>query len=129
MIFYGLALPKASSSFLVFKALSVYFSISPTLSLHAYTAGGIGLLTIGMMSRVALGHTGRNVFDPPAILFWSFAALLSGVIVRVIFPLFNMDMYAYWIVASQGLWILAFTIFVVVYAPMLLTARVDGRDG
>jgi uncharacterized protein involved in response to NO len=111
------------------KALSFYFSISPSISLHAFTAGGIGLLTIGMMSRVALGHTGRNVFEPPAIIFWSFAALLASVIVRVIFPLINMDMYLYWIVVSQGLWIVAFTIFVIVYAPMLLTARVDGRDG
>ena len=99
------------------------------LSVHAFTAGGIGLLTIGMMSRVSLGHTGRNVFQPPAIVFWSFAVLLLGVIVRVIFPLFNMELYAYWVGISQLLWIIAFAIFVVVYAPMLLSARVDGRDG
>jgi uncharacterized protein involved in response to NO len=82
-----------------------------------------------MMSRVSLGHTGRNVFDPPAILFWSFTVLLVGVIVRVIFPLFAMDLYIYWIGLSQVLWIIAFAIFVYVYAPMLWRARVDGRDG
>ncbi len=111
------------------KALSITSGISPFLSVHAYTAGGIGLLTIGMMSRVSLGHTGRNVFQPPAIVFWSFAVLVLGVIVRVIFPLFNMELYVYWIGVSQLLWMLAFAIFVAVYAPMLLTARVDGRDG
>jgi len=111
------------------KALSVTSGISPFLSVHAFTVGGIGLLTIGMMSRVSLGHTGRNVFDPPAIVFWSFFALASGVVVRVIFPLFNMELYVYWIGISQALWILAFAIFVIVYAPMLLSARVDGRDG
>jgi len=111
------------------KALSIISGISPFLSLHAFTAGGIGLLTIGMMSRVSLGHTGRNVFDPPAIIFWSFAVLLLGVIVRVIFPLFSMDLYVYWVGISQVLWIIAFAIFVFVYAPMLWSARVDGRDG
>ena len=111
------------------KALSVVSAVSPYLSVHAFTAGGIGLLTIGMMSRVSLGHTGRNVFDPPGIIFWSFAALLFGAIVRVIFPLFAMGLYTYWVAISQLLWIIAFAVFVYVYAPMLLTARVDGRDG
>jgi uncharacterized protein involved in response to NO len=123
----------AAYSFLIFgfalKALSITSGISPFLSVHAFTAGGIGLLTIGMMSRVALGHTGRNVFEPPGIVFWSFAVLLLGVIVRVVFPLFNMDLYIYWIGISQVLWMIAFAIFVFTYAPMLLSARVDGRDG
>ena len=111
------------------KALSITSGFSPFLSVHAFTAGGIGLLTIGMMSRVSLGHTARNVFEPPAIVFWSFAVLLLGVIVRVIFPIFNMELYVYWIGISQVLWMIAFAIFVYVYAPMLLSARVDGRDG
>ncbi len=113
----------------VLKVLSITAGISPFLSVHAFTAGGIGLLTIGMMSRVALGHTGRSVFEPPAMVFWSFAALVLGVVFRVIFPLFSMELYVYWVAISQLLWMLAFTIFVVLYAPMLLTARVDGRDG
>ncbi|MCK4833412.1 MAG: NnrS family protein, partial [Gammaproteobacteria bacterium] len=68
------------------KALSISFGISPFLSVHAFTVGGIGMLTIGMMSRVSLGHTGRSVFEPPAVVFWSFAVLLLGVIVRVVLP-------------------------------------------
>ncbi len=111
------------------KALSITSGISPFLSVHAFTAGGIGLLTIGMMSRVSLGHTGRNVFEPPAIVFWSFAILSLGLIVRVLFPLFNMELYMYWIAISQVLWMASFAIFVYVFAPILLTARVDGRDG
>ena len=111
------------------KALSIISGISPFLSVHAFTMGGIGLLTIGMMSRVSLVHSGRSVFEPPAIVFWSFAILLLGVVVRVVFPLINMDLYVYWIGISQLLWIMAFAIFVFVYAPMLLSARVDGRDG
>lgn len=111
------------------KALSISSGISPFLSVHAYTVGGIGMLTIGMMSRVSLGHTGRNVFEPPAIAFWSFAVLLLGVVFRVVFPLFNMELYIYWVGISQVLWMISFAIFVYAYAPMLLSARIDGRDG
>jgi uncharacterized protein involved in response to NO len=110
-------------------AAKVYFSISPFLSIHAFTVGGIGLITIGMMSRVSLGHTARSVFDPPAVVFWSLMALTLGAVVRVIFPLFNMDLYIYWVGLSQALWIISFVIFIFVYAPMFLSARVDGRDG
>ncbi len=111
------------------KAAELYFGISPFLSIHAFTVGGIGLLTIGMMSRVTLGHTGRSVFEPPSIVFWIFLALALGALVRVVFPLFNMDLYIYWVGISQVLWMVAFAIFIYVYAPMLLSARVDGRDG
>ena len=111
------------------KALSIYSGISPFLSLHSYTVGGIGLVTLGMMSRVSLGHTGRNVFDPPPILGWIFFALLSGAVVRVIFPLFDTELYLYWIAISQILWIVAFAAFAILYAPMFLSGRVDGRDG
>jgi uncharacterized protein involved in response to NO len=55
--------------------------------------------------------------------------LLLGFIVRVIFPLFDMGLYIYWIGLSQVLWIVAFTLFIIVYAPMLVKPRVDGRDG
>ena len=34
------------------------------LTLHLFTIGGIGLMTLSMMSRVALGHTGRNIQKP-----------------------------------------------------------------
>ena len=71
----------------------------------------------------------QMVFEPPAIVFWSFAILSLGLIVRVLFPLFNMDLYVYWIAISQVLWMTSFAIFVYVFAPILLTARVDGRDG
>jgi uncharacterized protein involved in response to NO len=111
------------------KAMAIYTGISPFLSIHAFTVGGIGILTIGMMSRVSLGHTGRNVFDPPATVFWIFLLLLIAAIVRVLFPLFSMALYSYWIGISQLLWMIAFILFVVVYAPMFLSARVDGRDG
>ena len=86
------------------KTFSVIFPISPFLSLHSFSVGGIGLITMGMMARVSLGHTGRNVFDPPKILKSIFLLLITAAIVRVLLPLFFSDFYALWIGLSQALW-------------------------
>ncbi|MDJ0955994.1 MAG: NnrS family protein [Arenicellales bacterium] len=111
------------------KSLSFWISLLPYLSMHAFAYGGIGMMTLGMMARVSLGHTGRNVYAPPAPLRWVFAILLSGAIVRVLLPLIDMSHYPWWIALSQIAWILAFTVFVFIYLPVLTKARIDGRDG
>lgn len=123
-----LAYGSLTAGFLL-KASEQWFAVSPFLSVHAFAYGGVGIMTIGMMSRVILGHTGRNVFEPPAVLALCFALMSGGALVRVIFPLFNNALYSYWIAASQILWIASFLIFLIVYAPMLLKTRIDGRDG
>lgn len=113
----------------LFKATFPVLGLPPHLAIHAFTVGGIGLITLGMMSRVALGHTGRNIKEPPAMLPWIFSLLLAGAIVRVIFPLVSANQYTLWIGCSQVLWILAFALFLLVYSPILLQPRVDGRYG
>ena len=123
-----LAYGSLTAGFLL-KASEQWFTVSPYLSVHAFAYGGIGIMTIGMMSRVILGHTGRNVFEPPAVLTLCFAMMACGALVRVIFPLFNNELYFYWIVGSQVLWIASFLVFLIVYTPMLLKTRIDGRDG
>jgi uncharacterized protein involved in response to NO len=109
------------------KFLSLYFNIFGFLSLHSFTYGGIGIITIGFMSRVILGHTGRNVFEPPKILFWIFSILFAGAIVRVLFPLIDISLYQSWIGVSQLLWILSFLIFAVVYLPMLFRPSIEKK--
>ena len=109
------------------KFLSLYFNILGFLPLHSFTYGGIGIMTIGFMSRVILGHTGRNVFEPPKILFWIFSILFAGAIVRVFFPLIDITRYQIWIGASQLLWILSFLIFAVVYLPMLFRPSIEKK--
>jgi len=109
------------------KTASIVAGVSPFLALHAFTVGGIGLMTLGMMARVTLGHTGRNVFEPPAAVNGMFALLTGAVVTRVLLPLLLPGSYSLWIGLSQGLWMLAFGLFAVVYAPMLVTPRVDGK--
>lgn len=111
------------------QALSTFTNLPPNLALHAFTVGGLAMVTLGMMSRVTLGHTGRSVFNPPKAVFWSFLLLVLGFIVRVIFPLFSTSFYSSWVGLSMAFWMLSFGVFVAIYSPMLLSARIDGKDG
>jgi uncharacterized protein involved in response to NO len=111
------------------KAAVPVFSISPYLAVHAFAVGGIGLMTVGMMTRVALGHTGREVSAPPTILIWVFLMLLGGAVVRVFVPLVDPARYVLWIGMSQVFWMAAFVLFLYVYLPMLIKPRVDGKFG
>ncbi len=58
-----------------------------------------------------------------------FFSLFLGAIVRVIIPIILPMQYRMWIEVSQGLWIIAFVGFIIVYAPMLIKPRIDGRYG
>jgi uncharacterized protein involved in response to NO len=110
--------------------VAVYvFGISPFLPLHAFTYGGIGLFTLGMMARVTLGHTGRNILEPPAGVSWMFALLVVGSVIRVVLPLFDAARYTLWIGLSQILWMLAFFLFMVIFLRMLYQPRADGQPG
>ena len=111
------------------KALTLVVPSLAYLSVHAFAYGGIGLITAGMMTRVALGHTGRSVHQPPKILFWVFSTLVAGAVVRVLPPLISMTYYPAWIMLSQAAWIGAFAVLVWVYFPILTRPRLDGKDG
>lgn len=91
-------------------------------ALHAFAVGGIGLVTLSMMARVALGHTGRSVHAPPRLLPLFLGLLVLTAVVRVVLPPLIPDYYRHWIELSQLLWITAFAGFVVLYAPVLMRA-------
>lgn len=102
--------------------------VAPNLVRHAYTTGTIGVLTLGMMARVTLGHTGRHL-QVTTPMSYAYALINLAVFVRVLLPIIIPQAYATLVLISGGLWILAFLIFVLRYAPMLVSARVDGKPG
>lgn len=114
--------------FLLF-VLSVYGNVPVSLALHTFTIGGIGLMTLSMMSRVSLGHTGRNVQSPPRAVAIALTLLVAATLVRVLLPLLDMTYYTHWIGLSQILWMAAFILFILTYLPMLAAPRVDGQPG
>ncbi len=97
-------------------------------ALHAFTAGGIGMLTLGMMARVSLGHTGR-MLEPARLVTFAFVAVSLAAFVRVFLPLVFPDALALGYAVSGVLWMLAFGTFATIYLPILMRPRVDGRKG
>lgn len=95
-------------------------------SLHALTVGCIGMLVLGMMARVALGHTGRPLAPPRAVVL-AFALVAVAAVLRTFGPLVWPS--PVWAAASGCLWSLAFGLYGWVYFPILTRPRVDGKAG
>ncbi|MCK9619894.1 MAG: NnrS family protein [Methylobacter sp.] len=112
----------------ILTALSAYSVVLPTLALHAFTLGGIGILTLGMMARVSLGHTGRALKASNAIAI-AFVLINVAALFRVLLPIAMPTWYENLLYLSTLSWLAAFSLFIFVYAPILTSARVDGQEG
>ena len=102
--------------------------MSMATALHGLTIGAVGSLTLGMMTRVALGHSGRPLSLRPAIP-WAYAAVSLAAVVRIAGPLSLPELSLPANILAGLLWTLAFSIFLVIYAPILTSPRGDGRPG
>lgn len=110
------------------RAAASFGLVAPNVALHALTVGAIGVLTLGMMSRVALGHTGRDMRAPRTVAV-AFVLLNLAGFARGIAPALWPERYVFLVHSAAGLWILAFALFLVAHAAMLWQPRVDGRPG
>jgi len=96
--------------------------------LHALTIGVLATMILGVMTRVALSHTGRPM-RVGALTTAAYALLLLAALTRVFgLALAGID-YASVIVLSAVFWSAAFALFLIVYGPMLWLPRIDGRAG
>ena len=109
-------------------ALSAYALVLPSLALHAFTLGGIGVLTLGMMARVSLGHTGRALRVSNAMAI-GFVLINLAALLRVLLPIALPGWYGILMYMATLAWLAAFSLFIFVYAPILTSARIDGQEG
>ena len=92
------------------------------------TVGAAGGLIIGMMTRTALGHTGRPlVADRSDVACYVLVALAA--LVRVAVPLLAPAQTMPAVLLSAALWSAGFALYAIRYAPLLLRARADGKPG
>jgi uncharacterized protein involved in response to NO len=94
-------------------------------ALHALTVGGMGGLILNMMSRVSLGHTGRPIIASSKIKIAFICVLIAGLDRTLMFSVFSASLFSLWL--SILLWVLAYSIFLYQYTPILFAERV-GRD-
>ncbi|MDD5460214.1 MAG: NnrS family protein [Methylococcales bacterium] len=109
-------------------ALSAYSQVLPSLALHAFTLGGIGVLTLGMMARVSLGHTGRALRVSNAMAIAFVLINLAGLL-RVLLPIALPGWYGILMYTATLSWLAAFSLFIFVYGPILTSPRIDGQEG
>ncbi len=101
-------------------AFSILFPdmLSQATALHALAAGAIGTMTIAVVTRASLGHSGQALTAD----FWTsmiYLLIVSGAILRISAEWLPID---FTLVASiaGAMWSAGFALFVITYGPMLL---------
>jgi uncharacterized protein involved in response to NO len=109
---------------------AIHFALGANWSsgwLHALTIGGAATMAVAVMTRASLGHTGRELTVSPAVVL-AYVALGVAALLRA-FAVAWPEMSEWIIRLAALLWIAAFAAVFVVYLPILVRPRVDGRAG
>ena len=96
--------------------------------LHALTVGTLATMILGVMTRAALGHTGRPLELDPRMVVGYFLLLFAGLVRVFGFGVLGLP-YPTVILIAAFLWTAAFALFLWVYAPILWRERADGKPG
>jgi uncharacterized protein involved in response to NO len=113
---------------LVLRGVALHPAVAATAATHALTLGAIGTLTLGMMARVALGHTGRPLVASRRMTL-AFVAIPLAALVRVVTAIIAGPAAIAGAHLAGTLWALAFLLFLSQYASVLTRPRADGRPG
>lgn len=101
--------------------------VADSLWQHALGVGAMGSLILGVMTRVALGHTGRPLILPR--FGWIiYGAITLAALVRVSAAA-EMINYRLGVTLAALSWVLAFALFALLYWPILTRPRQDGKPG
>jgi len=96
--------------------------------LHALTIGAAATMILGVMTRAALGHTGRPLVVSPLITA-AYLLLAAAALVRVFGLALIGQPYPAVILLAAILWTAAFGLYLLVYTPILVGPRIDGKPG
>ncbi len=97
--------------------------------LHALTIGTAATMILAVMTRAALGHTGRALTTPNSVVY-AYGLLTVAAVIRVFGPMLTPRSLEVWTIGFAALlWVAAFALFVMTYAPILVRPRIDGRPG
>lgn len=113
---------------LALVALAQFGVLPRSAGIHALAVGATGGLIIGMITRTALGHTGRMLVAGPMETA-AYALVLLAALVRVLTVALIPAAQVGGVHAAATLWSLGFLVYLWRYGPFLLRARVDGKAG
>lgn len=99
------------------------WGLSTTDAVHAFTTGAVGVMTLGVMTRASLGHTGRPKHAGP-LTVCIYTLVNVGALFRVFGPSF--DLSTNLVLGSAAMsWSGAYLLFALVYGPFLLRPSID----
>jgi uncharacterized protein involved in response to NO len=103
-------------------------SASASAAFHVLAIGSMAGLIMGMITRTALGHTGRMLQAGRSETVM-YLLMQLGVAARLIAAAGPVTLRNAGLLTSAACWSMAFLMYIVVYGPYLLQARVDGKEG
>jgi uncharacterized protein involved in response to NO len=109
-------------------ALAQFPELLPeSAAVHGLTAGAIGTMTLAVMTRAIRGHTGRPLIADPGTVAVYVLVTVSALsrITASLWP----GLYDSLLWVAGAAWIGAFSGFLLLYGPMLLAPRIDGKPG
>lgn len=109
-------------------ALAQFGLVPVTAAVHVLALGALAGLILGMITRTALGHTGRVLAAGRAETAM-YALIQLGVLLRLVAALAGDGARNVSLVAAAACWSSAFILYVIVYGPRLARPRIDGREG
>lgn len=109
-------------------ALSQLGVAPQSAAVHVLAVGALGGLILGMITRTALGHTGRPLKSGPAETAM-YVLVQAALLARLAAALVSGSARDASLLAAAVFWSAAFVLYVLVYAPYLARPRVDGREG
>ena len=95
----------------------------PGAAAHAWGVGGVGLMTLAVMTRATLGHTGRQLHASTGTIVVYLLAITAAL--ARIGAAFPSDVDIILLNVAAIAWIGAFSGFAAVYGPMMLGPRLD----
>jgi uncharacterized protein involved in response to NO len=95
--------------------------VPPAVAQHLWMAGAIGMMTLAVMTRATLGHTGQALAAGPGttVLYLALATAVAARIITGLWP----TAASFLLDVSALAWILAFGGFVVIYGPLLMQSK------
>ncbi|MGY4356520.1 uncharacterized protein involved in response to NO [Bradyrhizobium sp. i1.7.7] len=99
------------------NALAVFGALPPSAGIHAWMAGAAGTMTLAVMTRASLGHTGQALTASPATQ-GIYAAIIVAALARVAAVVLPAHGDVLLHIAACG-WIVAFLGFAIAFGPLL----------